>query len=1531
MRSRFLTIPPKSPNSPRNFPESGLALALLLALALAQPARAASQTITFNPIPNQLFGVSPFPIAAQSTARLPVTFTSTTPAVCRIADDLVTLASAGTCSITASQPGNAGFSAAPPVTHSFSVTLAKPSGSFAPATGNPFAVFASGTGPTAVAVGDFNGDGIPDLASANFRDNTVGVLLGDGTGSFSAAPGSPFAAGTDPIALAVGDFNGDGNQDIVLANSYEGTVTVLLGNGSGGFAPATGSPFTVGLLPYSVAVGDFNGDGIQDLATANNYSNNVTVLLGNGSGGFTPVAGSPFAVGVKPEFVAVGDFNGDGFQDLAIAGYTGGLAVLLGNGAGGFATAPGSPIMLPLGVIALAVGDFNGDGLADLAGVSGGYPNGDIYVLLGNGLGGFTQAAGSPYPGAGGPESIVTADFNGDGIQDLATLNFGPYAINILLGDGSGGFTVSPQTPAMAGTDAAFLVTADFNRDGIEDFATANQGFANVTVLLGTGTRPQTITFGPFSNVTYGILPFPVIATASSSLPVSLVSATPSVCTVTAATVTIVSGGACSITASQTGNSTYTAAPAITRTLTVLPASQTITFVPFSNVNYGIPPVPVAATASSGLPVSLVSTTPAVCTVANASVTLVGGGVCSIVANQAGSASYTAAAPVTQSFTVFTAPQTITFDHIPNQLFGISPFPIAAQASSLLPVAFTSTTPAICKLADDLVMLLGAGICSITASQPGNAGYSVAAPVTRSFTVSIAKSSGSFTPATGSPFAVGADPTSVVVADFNGDGIPDLATANNGQNIGTTVTVLLGNGSGGFTQAPGSPFAAGDAPRALVTGDFNGDGIPDLAVGNSYPTPNTVTVLLGNGSGAFTAAPGGPAPVGSMPISQVVGDFNRDGIQDLAVANHGSNNVTILLGNGLGGFTTAPGSPIAVGLEPLSLAVGDFNGDGMPDLVVASDFGSVTVLLGNGVGGFTATAASPMTVGSVPWSVVVGDFNRDGVQDLAIADRVLNNVSILLGNGSGAFAPASGSPMAVEFGAYSLVAGDFNGDGIPDLAVANGVDDLTILLGNGTGGFAMATGSPLAAGTAAGSIVAADFNGDGIEDIAVANGAPGNNVTVLLGLVVGQVPQTIAFGPLSNLLRGTPPFIVNATASSGLPVSFSTSTAADCTVSGNTVNAGGGVCSVIASQAGNATYAAAATVEQIFYVLNAQTINFPPPGNVSYLAAAVTIAATASSGLPVSFASTPPGVCTVSGSTVTLLQPGTCSITASQTGSVNYGYAAAPPVTQSLTVTAIKPSEAGIFRDNFEWILDANGNRQFDGAGPGQDYVYVNFIPAQPGDKPVVGDWNGSGTTKIGIYRPSTGQWFLDYNGNGVFDTGIDKVYQFGGVAGDLPVVGDWNGSGTSKIGIFRSGFFWLLDIDGNGTFDAGIDQAFAYGGVPGDVPVTGDWTGNGITKVGVVRPFQARGTAAFWLLDANNDHSIDAGDLIFAFGGISGDVAITGDWNGSGTGKAGVYRQGFFWVIDDDGSAPRVVGSDQVVAFAFGGVAGDIPVVGKW
>jgi hypothetical protein len=291
--------------------------------------------------------------------------------------------------------------------------------------------------------------------------------------------------------------------------------------------------------------------------------------------------------------------------------------------------------------------------------------------------------------------------------------------------------------------------------------------------------------------------------------------------------------------------------------------------------------------------------------------------------------------------------------------------------------------------------------------------------------------------------AVGTDPHAVAVGDFNGDGRQDLAVA---KELSGTVSILLGNGNGTFTQAPGSPITVGTDPTSVAVGDFNGDGIPDLAVANQGS--GTVSILLGNGNGTFTQAPASPITVGKDPISVAVGDFNGDGIPDLAVTNFGGSSVSVLLGNGDGTFTQAPGSPITVGKDPISVAVGDFNGDGIPDLAVTNFGGSsVSVLLGNGDGTFTQATGSPIAVGSGPFSVGVGDFNGDGKQDLAVAAQFSNSVSVLLGNGDGTFTQASGPPITVGSTPISVAVGDFTGDGRQDLAVANFVSaSVTVLV-----------------------------------------------------------------------------------------------------------------------------------------------------------------------------------------------------------------------------------------------------------------------------------------------------------------------------------------------------------------------------------------------------------------------------------------------------------------------------------------------------
>jgi hypothetical protein len=221
----------------------------------------------------------------------------------------------------------------------------------------------------------------------------------------------------------------------------------------------------------------------------------------------------------------------------------------------------------------------------------------------------------------------------------------------------------------------------------------------------------------------------------------------------------------------------------------------------------------------------------------------------------------------------------------------------------------------------------------------------------------------------------------------------------------------------------------------------------------------------------------------------------------------------------------------------------------------------------------------------------------------------------------------------------------------------------------------------------------------------------------------------------------------------------------------------------------------------------------------------------------------------------------------------------------------------------------------------------VSGFGGAPGDIPVTGDWDGSGKTKLGIYRPQTGQWILDMNGNGSIDPGED-IYRFGGMRGDIPVTGDWSGSGKSKMGIYRpSTGEWLLDFDGNGVFEPQRDKRYTYGGSDGDYPVVGDWTGSGQSKVGVFRAGHQ------WLLDLDGNGIFEPGrDADFSFGGIAGDIPVAGDWNGNGRSKPGIFRQGFLWILDLNDNYGSNGGSHAADrAFGFGGLPGDKPVTGVW
>lgn len=349
-----------------------------------------------------------------------------------------------------------------------------------------------------------------------------------------------------------------------------------------------------------------------------------------------------------------------------------------------------------------------------------------------------------------------------------------------------------------------------------------------------------------------------------------------------------------------------------------------------------------------------------------------------------------------------------------------------------------------------------------------------------------------FASARGFTFGTGGTrPVSLAAADFNSDGKADLAVANHDSD---NVAVLLGDARGALSPSIVSPLSTGSTGAiSVVTQDFNLDGAADIAV--AYNQSGNLSVLLGDGRGGFTIVP--VSAYNLAPVSIAPGDFNGDHKPDLAVVRAG-NAVSVVLGDG-GGVLTVVSTTGTGGVGANGLATADFNRDGKLDVAVPNvNSGDVSVLAGDGRGGLGAVPGSPFgSGGSFPNSVATGDFNGDVKPDVAVTNHRTGDVSVLLGDGRGGLAPATGSPFASGgFHPVSIAAGDVSGDRKIDVAVASSSGDVSVLLGDGRGVLHPASGSPfVSGGFHPTSIGLADVNGDGRLDLAVTNSS--GDVSVL--------------------------------------------------------------------------------------------------------------------------------------------------------------------------------------------------------------------------------------------------------------------------------------------------------------------------------------------------------------------------------------------------------------------------------------------------
>jgi hypothetical protein len=883
---------------------------------------------------------------------------------------------------------------------------------------------------------------------------------------------SPAVGSYPNTAVVAADLNGDGKPDLVTTNAGNDTVSVLLGNGDGTFRPQQSRG--VGPGPVAVAVADLNGDGKPDLVVVNSAQ---TVAFGG------TVTGGTFTLLFDGEQTTPLAFNASAsdvqkaLHNLSVLKDAGPGSVVVTGTTGNYEVA----IFLPGVQVPLLSYTNSLTGIAPTISVAA---VGEVSVLLGKGDGTFGTA--QTFDVGMDPTSVAVADLNGDGIPDLVVTNQGGNTISVLLGNGAGTFATA-QTLTV-GTAPTAVAAADLDGDGKPDLVVANSGDGTVSVLRNTTTRgAATFSFVLAQQPNVGPDPIAVaVADINNDGKLDLVVTNHAGASdAGSGTVTVLLGN---------GDGTFQKNPQI------IMVGSGPTAAPF---NAGPAGVAVADLNNDGN-LDIVAATQGDYTV-------------TVLLNATASGASTVSFTAQPIFALDALIDSVTVADVNgdgkpdfvgaySRYYGRVPVLLGDGDGSfqVRPMFRVGSNPDSVAVAD----LNGDGKPDAVAADKDD----------NTVSVLLGNGDGSFQRR--QIFQVGANPVSVAVADVNNDGIPDLVVANAGDN---TVSVLLGNGDGTFQ--PQQTYPVAEKPTSVAVADLAGDGIADVIVTELGPggSAGTVDVLVGNGDGTFGMTQAFPVGLNPSFVAVAGGknepDLNGDGKPDLVVANKGDgtnpSTVSVLLNTTSAGATVptfAAQQTYGVGVAPVSVAVGDLNGDGRPDLVVANQGGNSVSVLENTAGG-TFQPQPLIPVGSKPTSVAVLDLDGDGRPDIAIANKADYSVSMLRNT-----TPAKGATPSFDTNQtigpgklpYSLGVADINGDGIPDLVVANKYgDNVGVLLGTGHGTVTVSTATN-AVGLSSTPYLE-DLDGDGIPDLVVLDS--GGDILFRKGLGNNQFQAPVILNP----------------------------------------------------------------------------------------------------------------------------------------------------------------------------------------------------------------------------------------------------------------------------------------------------------------------------------------------------------------------------------------------------------------------------------
>jgi hypothetical protein len=738
-----------------------------------------------------------------------------------------------------------------------------------------------------------------------------------------------------------------------------------------------------------------------------------------------------------------------------------------------------------------------------------------------------------------------------------------------------------------------------------------NMGSSSAPVSHTVLKADQTITFDPLADRTYGDPSFPVNAWSTSNLPVTFIVVSGPAVVSNGNMVTITGAGTVTVRASQAGNGNYNPAPTADRSFTVAKASQTITFGSLVNKNFGDAPFTLGATSSSGLAVSY-SLVSGPATVSGNTVTITGAGTVTVRASQGGNGNYDPAVAVDQSFTVAKASQTITFGALANKNVGDPSFTLAATASSGLTVSYTSSNPAVATVSGNTVTIVGAGTATITANQAGDGNFNAAAAVPQTLTVKSGQTI-TFGALAGktygdAPFTVSASATSGLPVTFSIVSGPATISGSTVTITGAGTVVVRASQAGDATYNP-APDVDQSFTVAKATLTITAD--PQTKVyGAGDPVLTYIQTGLVNGDQAAVIT-------GSLirAAGETVGSY---AILQGSIAAGGNYTVNFVSAN-----LTVTKATATVTLGTLNFT---YDGTAKGTTATTSPAGLTVNITYDG------SPTAPTNAGSYPVATAVNDPNYQGTA-----------------NGTLTISKAS---QTITFG---------------PLPAKNAGDPSFTLTATASSGLTVSyTSSNPAVATVSGSTVT--IVGGGTATITASQAGDGNYsaAAAVPQTLTVKTGQTITFGVLAGKTYGEAAFTVSASATSGLPVTFSI-VSGPATMSGSTVTiTGTGSVVVRASQGGDAAYNPAPDVDQSFIVAKAgQTVSFGTLSGKTYGVAPFAVSATATSALPVSF-SIVSGPATISGGTVTITGAGTVVVRASQAGNGNYS--AAADVDQSFTV-----------------------------------------------------------------------------------------------------------------------------------------------------------------------------------------------------------------------------------------------------------------------